>query len=154
MSGSVEDIQPILSPIELPKTAEHDYALWFILSDITDSEGNRSNDGEKTSKSSKFKSWVTSNTPNATYGDSGDLVVVPISMSNDELKNHFATDEKSGGYLSTVKAPSGGRQAWLKQRYDEQQPKARKIREVSGYATKAGGVTAGGMAGVSSGGGL
>ena len=94
------------------------------------------NGNTKETTRSKVKSWFRDNTPNVPSGNSGDLLVVPILMNQHDLDKHFAADEETEEYLSDVQEPSDGREAWLKERYDEQQHKPRKTREVSGYATK------------------
>lgn len=143
MSYRKDNVWPVLKAVDLPEGAKYNYGLWFIESDIIGST-DPAQDQDKVSKSSKIKSWLKQSIPNATYGSSGELLVVPISMSGDDYESYFATDEESGEYLPTVKEPPGGRVSWLKQRYDEQQPKARRIREVSGMATKASAVSAAG----------
>lgn len=155
-----EDIYPVLKPIHLPDGAEYQYGVWFVLSDITgsDSDSDLKNgpapEIKKDSKSSKFKSWLKGNIPRAGTGSHGDLDVVPIKMTTSEFESHFKTDYKSGDYAAgdytgDVTEPKGGRLNWVRQRYEEQQPKSRKIREVSGYAVKANaaGDPAGGLVG-------
>jgi hypothetical protein len=135
MESENNDLWPVLKPMPLPKTADYEYALWFVVSDITCTTEGTETSNEETTKS-KVKSWVKNNIPNATFGSSGDLLVVPILMNQDDLGKHFATSEETGDYLPNVREPPGGRESWLRERYDEQQPKSRKIREVSGFASK------------------
>lgn len=160
VSTQEDDIYPVLKPIHLPDGAEYQYGVWFVLSDITgsDSEPGSTNDPspeiKKDSKSSKFKSWLKNSVPNAGAGSRGDLDIVPIKMTTSEFDSHFKTDYKSGDYAAgdyaeNVTEPKGGRLNWVRQRYEEQQPKSKKIREVSGYAVKvnAAGDPAGGLVG-------
>jgi hypothetical protein len=139
MSNQNDDVWPVLEPVKLPESAKYDYGVWFALSDITGSTDPTHNNDE-ISTASKMKSWLKKNIPNATYGSSGDLLIVPICMSKDEYESHFATDEETGEYLTSVTEPCGGRLVWLKHQYDDQQPKARKIREVSGQGFAAGAI--------------
>ena len=60
-------------------------------------------------------------------------------MSEEHYQKYFAIDEETGEYLARVTKPDRGRLAWLKQRLEEQSPKARKIREVKGLGQQAGG---------------
>ena len=139
MSNQKDNVWPVLKPMKLPDTAKYDYGIRVILSDITgSSDPTRHND--EISTASKMKSWLKKSIPNATYGSSEDLLIVPISMSKDEYESHFATNEETGEYLSSVTELRGGRLAWLKNHYDDQQPKARMIREVSGMGTTAGAI--------------
>lgn len=137
MANSSNEIRPVLKPMKLPPEAEGDYALWFVESDITNTTDEAAIGDDKATTRSKLKSWFKDNLPNAGFGNSGDLKVVPIMMGQDDLDKHFATDDETLEYLHNVQEPSGGRLAWLKERYREQEPKARKIREVTGMATKA-----------------
>ena len=136
MASEGNNLWPVLKPAPLPKTAKYEYAMWFALSNIIGTTEEMDNGNTKETTRSKVKSWFRDNTPNVPLGSSGDLLVVPILMNQHDLDKHFAADKETGEYLSDVQEPSGGREAWLKERYDEQQHKPRKIREVSGYATK------------------
>jgi hypothetical protein len=80
MSNQNDDVWSVLEPIKLPETAKYDYSVWFILSDITGSTNPKRNSDE-ISTTSKMKSWLKKSIPNATYGSSGDLLIIPISMS-------------------------------------------------------------------------
>ena len=131
-----------------------EYALWFVLSDINSSSREADVESE-TSSISKFKNKVKDfGLGNKDYGSEGDEIVVPIRMSEEEYNDYFATDEATKEYLSSVSEPPGGRQAWLKGRMDEHNPKPRKMRE-AGSAGKASGGFYGpiGMTGAVGGGG-
>ena len=80
--------------MKLLETAKYDYGVWFILSDITGSADPVANTDE-VSTGSKLKSWFEESIPNAIYGSSGGLLIVPISMSKDDYDSHSATDEES-----------------------------------------------------------
>lgn len=143
MSTTEEEIRPILQPTKLPEgeNTEPQVAVWFVLKDLTESSDASVKDETKESTGSKIKSFLKDNIPNASYGSGGDLLIVPIRMSEYDYSRYFEIDEETGKYQPDVKEPPEGRLAWLQKRLAEQDPKSRKVREVSGLAAKAGGVT-------------
>jgi len=138
MSQSQDDIRPVLKPVSLSQDSAADVGVWFIESDITNASDESIAPEKKSSSMSKFKSWVKEGLPNAGFGESGDVLVVPIRMTKDEYEQHFDIDEMTGEYLPNVSEPPGGRLEWVKQRFEDQKPKSRRIREVSGLANTTG----------------
>src|ERR1700761_5322711 len=122
------DIHPVLTPVRLGGDASSEFGVWFILKDILGEPRDHEESKGKESTFSRFKTKFKDSLPNYGYGSHGDLEVVPITMHESEYHDHFGFDPHTGQWSDRVTPPKGGRLAFVKERYEKQQPKARKIR--------------------------
>ena len=119
----------------IPTEGESQYGVWFALKDVT-GEIKATTDQKKKSSASKFKSWIKDSMSSDPFGSDGNALLVSIKMRESDYHQYFATNEETGDYLENVKEPPGGRLAWVRQRFEEQDPMPEKVKDIGRYAMK------------------